>query len=177
VTPLIDVLLVLLIIFMVAAPLKPHNFEVRLPADVKKNVAMLADDRTLVVTIETDRTLKLNRLTDDMGTVSDPSKLNQTLMALFNERRKNHVYNEELLARFDLPEEARIQRTVFIKAPRSISYGEVAAVLDGLKGAGAEPVGLQLDGLNQAICRAISSNSLRAAQTNSLRYSSKPTYS
>ena len=39
-------------------------------------------------------------------------------------------------------------QTVFIKAPRSIPYGEVAKVIDGLKGAGADPVGLQLDGLN-----------------------------
>jgi len=148
VTPLIDVLLVLLIIFMVAAPLKPHSFQVRVPTALTKDQQVLLNIDTLVVTIEPDRTLKLNRLSDDMGTVADPSKLTQTLIALFNERRKNHVYNDELLTRFDLPEEARIQRTVFIKAPRSIPYGEVAMVLDRLTGAGAQPVGLQLDGLN-----------------------------
>jgi biopolymer transport protein ExbD len=48
----------------------------------------------------------------------------------------------------DLPEDYRIEKTVFIKAPRSIAYGEVARMIDLLKGAGAEPVGLQLDGLN-----------------------------
>jgi biopolymer transport protein ExbD len=37
---------------------------------------------------------------------------------------------------------------VFIKAPRAIAYGQVTKVLDGLKGAGAEPIGLQLDDLN-----------------------------
>ena len=42
----------------------------------------------------------------------------------------------------------RIEKTVFIKAPRSIAYGQVTRVLDALKGAGAEPVGLQLDDLN-----------------------------
>jgi biopolymer transport protein ExbD len=52
-----------------------------------------------------------------------------------------------MLARFDLPEDARIQKTVFIKAPRGIPYGEVVRVMDGLKGAGAEPIGLQLDDL------------------------------
>jgi biopolymer transport protein ExbD len=41
----------------------------------------------------------------------------------------------------------RIEKTLFIKAPRAISYGEVARVIDGVKGAGAEPIGLQLDDL------------------------------
>lgn len=148
VTPLIDVLLVLLIIFMVAAPLKPHDFKVKLPTRLTKDEQLLVDKRTLVVTIESDRTLKLNRLAEYLGTVDDTSKLSQTLAALFEERKKNHLYNEDLLTRFDLPEEARIQKTVFVKAPRSIPYVEVAKVIDALKGTGAEPLGLQLDDLN-----------------------------
>jgi len=83
-----------------------------------------------------------------MGTVEDPSKLSTFLMSLFQERKKNHVYRAEMISRIDLPEDIRIERTVFIKAPRSIPYGEVTKVIDGLKGAGAEPVGLQLDDLN-----------------------------
>jgi biopolymer transport protein ExbD len=47
-----------------------------------------------------------------------------------------------------VPEQYRIQKTVFVKAPRSIAYGDVAKVIDGLKGSGADPVGLQLDDLN-----------------------------
>ncbi|MEO7971789.1 MAG: biopolymer transporter ExbD [bacterium] len=149
VTPLIDVLLVLLIIFMVAAPLKPHDFKVDLPSELPKELRrLIADDRTLVVTIQPDMTLKLNGLTDYMGTVNDPSKLGETLSALFRERKNNHVYRDELLTRFDLPEDARILRTVFVKAPRSMPYVNVTLVIDGLKGAGADPVGLQLDELN-----------------------------
>lgn len=148
VTPLIDVLLVLLIIFMVAAPLKPHDFKVNLPSELTKDLKLLiADSRTLVVTIESNRTLKLNGLTDYMGTVDDPAKLGETLSALFKERKKNHVYRDEMLTRFDLPEDARIQKTVFVKAPRSMPYVNAMKVIDGLKGAGADPVGLQLDGL------------------------------
>jgi biopolymer transport protein ExbD len=83
-----------------------------------------------------------------MGTVDDPSKLSTFLMSLFKERKANHAYRADMLSRIDLPEEYRIEKTVFIKAPRSIPYGEVAKVIDWLKGAGAEPVGLQLDDLN-----------------------------
>ena len=53
-----------------------------------------------------------------------------------------------MISRFDMPEADRIQKTVFIKAPRLLPYGEVAKVIDALKGAGANPVGLQLDDLN-----------------------------
>jgi len=147
VTPLIDVLLVLLIIFMVAAPLRPSRFTAKLPSEPQqRNLLLPPNDNTLVVTIEPDRTLRLNAL-DDMGTVDDLSKLNQKLIALFDERTRNKVYRAEMLERFDVPEALRIEKTVFIKAPRGIPYGEVMQVMDGLKGTGAEPIGLQLDDL------------------------------
>src|ERR1051325_2967094 len=60
VTPLIDVLLVLLIIFMVAAPLKPHRFETQLPAPPQNTPDVHPNPWTLVVSIQPDRTLMLN---------------------------------------------------------------------------------------------------------------------
>ena len=42
-----------------------------------------------------------------------------------------------------------VERTVFIKAPKSMKYGEVVKVIDAVKGAGAKPVGLQVDALEQ----------------------------
>jgi biopolymer transport protein ExbD len=96
--------------------------------------------------VDLDRSLKLNGLTD-MGTVDDMSKLNQRLVALFDERTKNHVYSDKMSTRSDLPESQRIERTVFIKAPRALPYGEIARLIDGIKGSGAEPIGLQLDNL------------------------------
>ena len=146
VTPLIDVLLVLLIIFMVAVPLKPARFTAKLPAPPDER-QLPPGDLTLVVTIEPNRTLKLNSLTD-MGTVADPLKLVQTLADLFQQRTRNRVYRAELLTRTDIPEKLRIQKTVFIKAPRSIPYGEVTKIIDSIKGAGADPIGLQLDSLD-----------------------------
>ena len=130
VTPLIDVLLVLLIIFMVAAPLKPHRFLAKLPSVPVKDRDLRPNPDTLVVTIQSDRTLKLNELTD-MGTVYDVTPLALKLKETFEARLRNLNH----------------QKTVFIKAPRHLPYGEVTRVLDGLKATGADPIGLQLDDL------------------------------
>jgi len=146
VTPLIDVLLVLLIIFMVAAPLKPHRFMAKVPSPPENDIRIEPSPLTLVVTIEPDRTLKLNSLSD-MGTVDNLTPLTTKLTALFEERLRNRAYRYDLIARVDLPESRRIEKTIFIKAPRNIPYGEVARVLDGLKGTGADPIGLQIDDL------------------------------
>jgi biopolymer transport protein ExbD len=148
VTPLIDVLLVLLIIFMVVSPLKPARFLAKVPAEPDRSQKDIrADPNTLVVTIGLDRTLMLNGI-ENVGTVSDTAQLSAMLFELFQKRKQNHDYRYGLRDRTDLPEENRIQKTVFIKAPRSIPYVEVMRVLDGIKGAGAGPIGLQIDGLN-----------------------------
>lgn len=147
VTPLIDVLLVMLIIFMVVSPLKPARFLTQVPSEPDRHLRVEANIHTLLVTIKSDRSLMLNGLTD-MGSVNDASKLSATLFDLFQKRLQNHVYRDELRDRSDLPDSARIEKTVFIKAPRSIPYGEVMRVLDSIKGAGAGPVGLQIDDLN-----------------------------
>src|ERR1044072_6686831 len=142
VTPLIDVLLVMLIIFMVAAPLKPQRFLTKVPSKPERDQPVEANIHTLVVTINSDLTLKLNGLTD-MGSVNDTAKLCMALADLFQQRKQNHAYKYELRDRADLPEDVRIERTVFIKAPRALPYADVVRVLDGIKGAGASPIGLQ----------------------------------
>lgn len=148
VTPLIDVLLVLLIIFMVISPLKPARFLTKVPAEPDRDMKdVVPDPNTLVVTIKMDRTLMLNGI-DNVGSVSDTGRLSLMLVDLFQQRKQNHDYRYELRDRTDLPEDVRIQKTVFIKAPRSLPYADVMRVLDGIKGAGASPVGLQIDDLN-----------------------------
>ena len=146
VTPLIDVLLVLLIIFMVVTPLRPARIQAKVPSKPDKALDIDPNIHTLLVTIKDDRTLMLNGL-NDMGSVGDTTKLSDTLANLFAKRLENHAYSPEMIGRPDLPDELRIQRTVFIKAPRSMSYGEVARVVDGVKGSGAAPLGLVLDDL------------------------------
>ena len=147
VTPLIDVLLVMLIIFMVAVPLRPHSLAARLPSPPQA-IAKVINDQTLVVTVGPDHTLRLNSLPDDMGTIEDPSRLKTFLLALFRQRQINHAYSQEMLTRFDVAEQLHTEKTVFIKAPRSLAYGHVASVIDSVKSGGANPVGLQLDDLN-----------------------------
>ena len=147
ITPLIDVLLVMLIIFMVAAPLKPSRFLAKVPMIPDKSQDIDPPPLGLVVTIKSDRTLMLNGMAD-MGSVSDMGKLNAKLIELFAERLQNHAFRFELRDRVDLPDALRVEKTVFIKAPRALPYADVIRVLDGLKGAGASPVGLQLDDLN-----------------------------
>ena len=147
VTPLIDVLLVVLIIFMVVSPLKPARFLTKVPSKPDHDDRVGPPPLGLVVTIKSDRSLMLNR-TSDVGSVYDTSKLSNMLVDVFQQRLKNHAYSDQLRDRMDLPDSVRIERTVFIKAPRSIPYMDVVRVLDGIKGAGANPVGLQIDDLN-----------------------------
>jgi biopolymer transport protein ExbD len=147
VTPLIDVLLVLLIIFMVVTPLKPSRFKTLVPDAPQPERGVEPNELALVVSIEPDLNLRLNQ-TGDMGTTSETAKLSATLADTFERRREAHTYRPEMRGRFDLPDEERVLKTVFIKAPRSISYGEVVRVIDGIKAAGATPIGLQLDDLN-----------------------------
>jgi biopolymer transport protein ExbD len=150
VTPLIDVLLVLLIIFMVAVPLNPSRFMAKVPSQrpSDEDLRNLAPNPyTLVVTIEPDRTTLTLNHDADMGTLDDLLKLTTKLVSVFDERTRNRAYRHDMFNRFDLPDDVRIEKTVFIKGPRSLLYGDVAKVIDGLKGAGAAPIGLQIDDL------------------------------
>ena len=147
VTLLIDVLLVLLIIFMVAAPLKPARFLAKVPSPPDNNPRINPNPLTLVVAVQPDRTLKLNQISDEVGTLADQSKLQSMLVSVFAERTRNRAYRSDMATRIDLPDSVRIEKTVFIKAPRGLPYGEVARLMDGLKATGADPIGLQVDDL------------------------------
>lgn len=150
VTPLIDVLLVMIIIFMVVTPLKPSRFKADIPTqkDPNEDLSKLKPNPlTLVVSISTDLQLKLNQ--DGIGSVNDTGPLSQKLQQTFEKRKTEHAFKAGMETRADLPEADRIEKTVFVKAPRSIPYGEVVKVIDAIKGAGANPVGLQVDDLPQ----------------------------
>jgi biopolymer transport protein ExbD len=145
VTPLIDVLLVLLIIFMVISPAKPTDFKAKIPQEPKQGG--IPNPHTLIVAINSDATLKINNK-DDFGTVEAPEKLIEKLSEIFRKRSENHAYSVGAESRNDLTEDEKIEKTVFIKAPRAIDYGRVAKVIDAVKIAGANPISLQIDDLN-----------------------------
>jgi biopolymer transport protein ExbD len=146
ITPLIDILLVLLIIFMVISPLKPSRFETRIPSEPTQGYE---DGFTylLVVTIDENLKLKLNNL-DNLGTVDDGGKLYAELAEVFRQRKEMGVFRNRWQSDGNSTDQD-IEKTVFIKAPRSINYGAVAKVIDGVKGAGANPIALQIDDLTQ----------------------------
>ena len=148
VTPLIDVLLVVIIIFMVVTPLKPSRFKADIPSQRDPNEPtqnLKPNPLTLVVTISMDLQLKLNQ--ESMGSVNDTAALSGKLLQVFQLRKELRAYKPGMESRSDLPEDQKIEKTVFVKAPRSLKYGEVVKVIDAIKGAGASPVGLQVDAL------------------------------
>ena len=150
VTPLIDVLLVLLIIFMVVTPLKPSRFKADIPTqrDPNEDLSKLKPNPlTLVVSIDSNLQIKLNQ--DSLGSVNDTAPLAQRLATVFQQRKDQRAYKVGMEARTDVKEEDRIEKTVFVKAPRAAKYGDVVKVIDAIKGAGASPVGLQVDDLPQ----------------------------
>jgi biopolymer transport protein ExbD len=126
VTPLIDVLLVLLIIFMVISPTKPHRFEAKIPEKPPPNQPQdqTPDPFALVVTIPAGGgSYKLNQT--DAKTLGD---LSQMLHSALDGRPAD-------------------RKAVFIKAPETLAYGEVVKALDIVKEAGGQPIGLQIEGL------------------------------
>ena len=149
VTPLIDILLVLLIIFMVITPLRPARFRASVPSPPPEDTRVRKSELTLVVEVDAGQRLKLIRGDETVaeGTIEDAAAVAARLAAEWRERKLAGQWRLGMELRADVPPDERIERTVFVRAPRSTRYGEVARVIDAVKGAGAQPVGLQTDAL------------------------------
>lgn len=141
VTPLIDVLLVLLIIFMVLSPLKPSRFEAKVPAEPKPDDTTVAKPNPLTLVVAVNKSdLKLTLNNQDVGDVTNSEALTTQLKDTFQSREANGVFREGT---------NEVEKTVFIKSPRSVKYGDVVKIIDAVKFAGAQPIGLQIDDLSE----------------------------
>jgi biopolymer transport protein ExbD len=97
----------------------------------------------LVITIADDRQLYLN--SRSMGKLYEPLLLIEEIEKVFDVRTQSHVYRRGMEEAYEVPYPDRIDKTVYLKAGRALSYGDVHDLVERLKAIGANPIGLLPD--------------------------------
>jgi biopolymer transport protein TolR len=121
VTPMVDVMLVLLIVFMVSAPLMQQGIQVDLPKT--KSPALTEQEKPIVIVINASGSIEIAKNSIPQGQLTD------RLRAIFEKREKKEI---------------------FIQADKGIAYGAVAAVMAQAQAAGISRIGLVTEPKNRA---------------------------